>query len=159
MEKNKLVSSIIIVLIFIAIIVIAWPYMSKKPAATNTATNTMETQTLPDGLKITILTPGSGVAAKMGDTVSVNYTGMLEDGKVFDSNVDPKFGHVQPFDVENLGQAMVIKGWNEGLIGMQVGEKRRLYIPAELGYGARGAGAAIPPNANLVFEVEVLKIN
>ena len=109
-------------------------------------------------MKIEILTQGSGVEAKNGDTVSVNYTGMLIDGKKFDSNVDPAFRHVEPFSLQ-LGAGGVIQGWELGLLGMKVGEKRKLTIPPELGYGARGAGNAIPPNATLIFEVELIGIN
>ena len=103
-------------------------------------------------VKIETLTPGTGDEAKTGDTVSVHYTGALTDGKKFDSSRD----RGEPFDV-TLGQKRVIAGWEEGLIGMKVGETRRLTIPPDLGYGARGAGNVIPPNATLVFEVELLK--
>lgn len=131
-----------------------------NPTTTNQNTTTMnptETTTA-SGLKITITKEGSGVAAIKGDTVSVNYTGMFSDGKAFDSNTDAKFGHVQPFSFQ-LGAGMVIKGWDEGVLGMKVGEKRHLVIPASLGYGAAGAGGIIPPNATLEFDVEVTGIS
>src|SRR3990167_2203091 len=95
--------------------------------------------------------------AEAGNTVSVNYTGRLADGTVFDSNVDPKFGHVEPFEF-TLGGGQVIKGWDVGIVGMKVGEKRNLAISPELAYGEAGAGAIIPPNATLNFEVELLSV-
>lgn len=109
------------------------------------------------GVKITTLKEGTGAAAKAGDTVAMNYTGVLVDGTVFDSNVDPKFNHVEPF-VFTLGAGQVIKGWDVGVDGMKVGEKRKLEIEASYAYGASGAGGVIPPNANLIFEVELLAI-
>ena len=126
--------------------------------ATATSTTKMEpSTTTANGLKVTELAQGSGVAAKKGDKVSVNYTGALENGTVFDSNVDPKFNHVEPFQF-TLGAGMVIQGWDQGVLGMKVGEKRRLVIPASLGYGAQGAGGVIPPNATLTFDVQVTAI-
>ena len=92
-----------------------------------------------------------------GDVVSVNYTGKLADGTVFDSNVDPKFGHVQPFEF-TLGAGQVIPGWDKGVLAMKVGDKKTLVIPPEDAYGATGAGGVIPPNATLTFDVEVLAI-
>lgn len=94
---------------------------------------------------------------KAGDIVSVNYTGKLEDGTVFDSNVDPKFSHVEPFDFQ-VGAGQVIPGWDNGLLGMKVGEKKTLVIAPEDAYGEAGAGGVIPPNATLTFEVELLAI-
>jgi FKBP-type peptidyl-prolyl cis-trans isomerase len=96
---------------------------------------------------------GDGGEAKAGDLVSVHYTGRLKDGTKFDSSVDRK----QPFKFP-LGAGRVIKGWDEGVAGMKVGGKRKLIIPAELGYGAAGAGGVIPPNAELHFDVELLKV-
>ncbi|MFA6301361.1 MAG: FKBP-type peptidyl-prolyl cis-trans isomerase [Candidatus Paceibacterota bacterium] len=99
-----------------------------------------------------------GEVAKVGDNVVMNYTGRLEDGTVFDSNVDPKFKHVEPF-VFILGAGQVIAGWDKGIVGMKVGEKKTLTIPPEVGYGATGAGGVIPPNATLIFDVELVGIN
>ena len=116
-----------------------------------------ETPTSTDGVKVTILKEGMGQVAKSGDTVAMNYTGKLLDGTTFDSNVDPKFSHVQPF-VFTIGAQQVIKGWDVGVAGMKVGEKRKLELAPEFAYGATGAGNIIPPNATLVFEVELLGI-
>jgi FKBP-type peptidyl-prolyl cis-trans isomerase FkpA len=109
--------------------------------------------TTKSGLQYTELKVGEGDEAKPGDLVSVHYTGWLKNGKKFDSSLDRK----EPFEFK-LGAGMVIKGWDEGVAGIKVGGKRKLMIPPDLGYGARGAGDAIPPNADLIFEVELLKI-
>lgn len=119
--------------------------------------NPMENTQKEEGVKITILKEGTGSVAKAGDAVAMNYTGTFLDGKAFDSNVDPKFGHVEPF-VFTLGVGQVIKGWDVGVAGMKVGEKRKLEIKSEFAYGANGAGNTIPPNTDLVFEVELLGI-
>ncbi len=108
-----------------------------------------------DGLQYEVIKAGNGKVAQVGQRVQVHYTGWLNEGgkkgKKFDSSVDRR----KPF-VFGLGQGMVIRGWDEGVAGMKVGETRTLYIPAALGYGSRGAGAAIPPNADLIFDVELL---
>jgi len=106
-----------------------------------------------DELKITIHQEGSGDRAEIGMSVSVHYTGKLNDGSVFDSSIP----RGQPFTF-TLGAGQVIKGWDLGVAGMSVGEKRTLVIPPHLGYGIRGAGATIPPNATLVFDVELLEV-
>lgn len=105
-------------------------------------------------LLIEDLTVGEGSEAVSGKEVTVHYTGWLTDGEKFDSSKDRK----QPFTFP-LGAGHVIKGWDQGVAGMKVGGKRKLTIPPELGYGARGAGGVIPPNATLVFEVELLSID
>jgi FKBP-type peptidyl-prolyl cis-trans isomerase FkpA len=107
----------------------------------------------PSGLTIEDLVPGDGAAAAAGQRVTVHYTGSLTNGDKFDSSKDRN----DPF-VFNLGAGQVIRGWDEGVQGMQVGGTRKLTIPPELGYGARGAGGVIPPNATLIFEVELLAI-
>jgi peptidylprolyl isomerase len=99
---------------------------------------------------------GTGGPVTKGQTVTVNYTGRLLNGTIFDSNVDPKFGHVQPFTVKIPGG--VIQAWNEGILGMKVTGKRRLICPPNLAYGSRGMGSAIPPNSTLIFDVELLKV-
>ena len=107
----------------------------------------------PDGLKYTIDVEGDGLAAKKGDKVVVHYTGWLMDDTKFDSSRDRN----QPFTFQ-IGAGRVIKGWEIGVEGMKIGETRTLIIPSELGYGKRGAPGAIPPNATIKFEVELLKI-
>ena len=109
--------------------------------------------TTPSGLKYIDETIGSGDAPTTGKKVKVHYTGRLTDGKKFDSSVD----RGQPFEFV-IGVGQVIKGWDEGVASMKVGGKRQLIIPPELGYGARGAGGAIPPNAELIFDVELLGV-
>jgi len=107
------------------------------------------------GLKYEDMAVGEGdKATGPGQTVTVHYTGWLEDGTKFDSSVD----RGDPFQFP-LGVGMVIKGWDEGVAGMQVGGKRKLTIPSQLGYGAAGAGGMIPANATLIFEVELLKVS
>jgi FKBP-type peptidyl-prolyl cis-trans isomerase len=109
--------------------------------------------TMPSGLKYADQVVGTGDVAVAGKSVSVHYTGWLENGKKFDSSVD----RGQPFSFP-LGAGRVIKGWDEGVQGMKVGGKRKLTIPSDLGYGSRGAGGVIPPNAMLIFDVELLGV-
>jgi FKBP-type peptidyl-prolyl cis-trans isomerase FkpA len=109
--------------------------------------------TTPSGLTIDDIVVGNGAAAAAGQKVKVHYTGWLTNGTKFDSSKDRNDPFVFP-----LGAGSVIKGWDEGVQGMKVGGKRKLTIPPALGYGARGAGGVIPPNATLVFEVELLGV-
>ena len=109
--------------------------------------------TTDSGLSYEVLKEGAGNAAKRGDRVGVHYTGWLTDGKKFDSSVD----RGQPFHFK-LGAGQVIKGWDEGVEGMLIREKRKLTIPGALAYGERGFSGLIPPNATLVFDVELLSL-
>ena len=113
----------------------------------------MTTITTESGLKYEELTEGTGEVATAGTRVSVHYTGWLTDGQKFDSSKDRD----EPFEFA-LGAGMVIRGWDEGVQGMKVGGVRKLTSPPQLGYGVRGAGGVIPPNATLVFEVELLGV-
>ena len=113
----------------------------------------MSTTTTASGLVIEDLVQGDGEIAAAGQYVTVHYTGWLTDGSKFDSSKDRD----DPFEF-GLGQQQVIAGWDEGVQGMKVGGTRKLTIPPQLGYGARGAGGVIPPNATLVFEVELLEV-
>jgi len=135
----------------LAILAVSAP-VGRSDAADNQVTE------MPDGLKYTDTKIGDGASAKAGNKVSVNYTGWLYEngakGKKFDSSLD----RGQPFQF-TLGAKQVIAGWDEGVAGMKVGGKRTLIIPPELGYGARGAGGgAIPPNATLIFDVDLLQV-
>lgn len=122
-------------------------------AQNNLATNTNAMQPESDQLKIEVIKEGTGVGAAKGQSISVDYTGKLTDGKVFDSSIP----RGQPFTLV-LGGGQVIPGWEMGLLGMKVGEQRRLTIPPALAYGKNGIGGVIPPNATLIFDVEMKSI-
>jgi FKBP-type peptidyl-prolyl cis-trans isomerase len=134
------------------------PRTNGAPKTAKKETKAMKREKTASGLEYEILKAGSGEKPKRGQKVTVHYTGWLdnngEQGAKFDSSVD----RGQPFQF-NVGIGHVIQGWDEGVADMQVGEKRRLIIPAALGYGSRGAGRVIPPNAKLIFDVELLGIN
>ena len=124
------------------------------PVATGPTKVTGDGTKTADGLQYWDIAVGSGTTAAPGDLVKVNYTGWLTTGEKFDSSFD----HNEPFAFP-LGAGHVIKGWDEGVAGMKIGGKRQLRIPPNLGYGAAGAGGVIPPNATLVFDVELLDVS
>ena len=157
---SKYILSFIIFFVVLALGVLVyqlWFAPSEEPASENVEieaenlNKNMENNI--DGLEIEVLQEGEGEEAKDGDNVSVHYTGTLVDGTKFDSSVD----RGQPFQF-TLGEGRVIQGWDLGVKGMKVGEKRKLIISPELGYGDRVMGS-IPPNSTLLFEVELLGIN
>ncbi len=127
---------------------------AKKPNKSAPTKVTGDGTKTADGLQYWDIKVGTGATATAGQSASVHYTGWLTDGKKFDSSVD----RGEPFAVEPLGSAPVIKGWNEGIIGMKVGGKRQLRIPPQLAYGERGYPGAIPANATLIFDVELLSV-
>jgi FKBP-type peptidyl-prolyl cis-trans isomerase len=124
-------------------------FAEEKKMSSNEAAG--QVVTTESGLQYIDLVVGTGRQAELGDTATVHYTGWLADGRKFDSSVDRK----EPFSFR-VGAGQVIKGWDEGVGTMKVGGKRKLTIPPQLGYGARGAGNVIPPNATLTFDVELL---
>jgi len=147
-----MVMSRVLALLTLLVTLVAVPALAGGPPAAPTKTTGKGTKTA-SGLQYWDLKKGTGAAAKSGDAVKVNYTGYLTDGKMFDSSLTRN----EPFGFK-LGAGMVIKGWDEGVAGMKVGGKRQLRIPPDLGYGAGGAGGVIPPNATLVFDVELLDV-
>ncbi len=143
----------LIVLVGIGLWVAACAKKDTQANTSSTAAAGGTTITTASGLQYVVLQQGNGAVATAGHMVSVHYTGWLTNGTKFDSSVD----RGQPFQF-GLGQGQVIKGWDEGVAGMKIGEKRKLIIPSNLGYGDRGAGNVIPPNATLVFDVELLGV-
>lgn len=151
MENKKDMNIILAVVICVVLAgVLIFISINNKVNKTNMIGNNGAENTTSD-------TAGSGVVAETGDTVAMNYTGRLENGTVFDSNVDPKFQHVEPF-VFTLGAGQVIAGWDKGIVGMKVGEKKTLTISPADAYGANGVPGVIPPNSTLIFEVELLAV-
>lgn len=152
MKVNK---KILLILILLVVAVIFFLLMKPKELTANAYLENTSQISLKkmDTVKIEVLKEGTGEVSKVGDTLTVNYTGTLEDGTKFDSSIGKA-----PFSF-TLGQNRVIQGWEQGMLGMKVGEKRKLTIPSSLGYGANGAAGVIPPNATLIFEVDLLEIN
>jgi FKBP-type peptidyl-prolyl cis-trans isomerase len=156
--KDQIKKDLISLVVILAVLSAGFYFLMKPktlnaPTDDNTVTEQGNQKNMEE-LKIETTQEGTGEGAKNGDKVQVHYTGTLEDGTKFDSSVD----RGTPF-MFDLGTGQVIEGWEKGILGMKVGEKRILTIPSEMGYGSRGAGEIIPPNATLIFEVEMLKIN
>ncbi|MCH7979845.1 MAG: FKBP-type peptidyl-prolyl cis-trans isomerase [Acidobacteria bacterium] len=154
MNAQKFIPVFVIIIVFVIIAVFAVT-RGRAQSSNSSPTKVEEKPTTTDsGLKYWVLKAGTGDTAVPGNRVRVHYTGWLASGKKFDSSVD----RGQPF-VFSLGAGEVIRGWDEGVAGMKVGGKRQLRIPPELGYGAQGTGGGlIPPNATLIFDVELLGI-
>ena len=159
MDKKK--QSLMYITIIVLLMALVSVTFRLRKEETNVAANTQgslsNNSTTMDNnnvteLKIEVLQEGTGPETKNGDSISVDYTGMLMDGKVFDSSVGRA-----PFTL-TLGAGQVIKGWEQGLLGMKVGEKRKLTIPSDLAYGKSGYPGAIPPDATLIFDVELKAI-
>ena len=148
----KKIYLIIILAILIIVGVYSVLFKNQKPNENQLQLNN-NIQEIQD-MKIETLKEGNGSETKNGDTISVHYTGILENGTKFDSSID----RGTPFSF-TLGTGQVIQGWDLGVLGMRVGERRKLTIPSELAYGSAGVPGAIPPNATLVFEVELLSID
>lgn len=153
LRRQRILLGAVAVIVIAAIAYFAFRSFSQNKSGSTGESTGGNVVTTASGLKYEDLVVGSGPEAKAGDTVQVHYTGWLTDGTKFDSSLD----RGQPFEFA-LGTGGVIAGWDEGVAGMKVGGKRRLTIPPELGYGASGAGGVIPPNATLIFEVELLAI-
>jgi FKBP-type peptidyl-prolyl cis-trans isomerase FkpA len=148
-KQSGQMTKAIVFLVIAAVAVAAVLFVIFRSGGTSTAGEV----TTPSGLRYIDEVVGTGESPKQGQTVTVHYTGTLEDGTKFDSSVDK--GQPYPF---RIGTGEVIKGWDEGVMTMKVGGKRRLVVPANLAYGALGRPPKIPPNATLIFELELLRV-
>lgn len=153
MKKFFIVFIVLAAVILIGFLAWRLDFQKEQLAQVSEPEKNMDNNKIVDGLKTEILQEGAGPLAKSGDTVEAHYTGYLENGDVFDSSI----GRGQPFSF-TLGAGQVIKGWDLGIVGMKIGEKRKLTIPPELGYGAAGVPGVILPNAILIFEIELMAI-
>ena len=149
MKTNKWLMPLLVILLTLVCAMLS----AEEGYAEKSEIQLWEVYTMENGLTYTIVTEGTGDVATKGNTVVVHYTGTFTDGRKFDSSVDRE----QPFEFR-LGAGMVIQGWDLGVEGMRIGETRILNIPSDLAYGQRGAGGVIPPNTDLIFEVQLLDI-
>ena len=152
LRNQRIAIIVIVVLLLVGVAYLVWSAASNKSVGNLPDLSNMTTTA--SGLQYKDTLVGDGAEVTPGKTVSVHYTGWLQNGVKFDSSLD----RGQPFSL-NVGLGQVIAGWDEGLVGMKEGGKRLLVIPPELGYGAAGSPPVIPPNATLIFEVEVLEVN
>jgi len=154
MKILVVIASVAVVALIVGAVIVLGNKDSSNPA--NSPSSSVSGSSAPSGnLQVTDETVGTGDEAVAGKSVSVTYTGTLQDGTVFDAS--SKHGN-QPFTF-TLGGGQVIKGWDQGVVGMKVGGKRKLVIPPDLGYGSQGAGSSIPPNATLTFEIQLLSVS
>jgi peptidylprolyl isomerase/FKBP-type peptidyl-prolyl cis-trans isomerase FkpA len=156
MNKNLIIALVIILIILVVGIYYFTQFVTKQETPTNEQKQENKNNEVSEnqGIKIEILKEGEGESAESGNTISVNYVGMLEDGTVFDSSVERGV----PFTF-TLGINSVIQGWEVGVVGIKKGETRKLTIPPQLAYGQQGVSGVIPPNSTLIFEITLIEIN